>query len=61
MLSFKEQPHVLSPPLPIWFEAPWLYKVSGTYYLSYMCQGGRQQGIPPEMAFNYSHGGWDIW
>ena len=37
MLSFKTQPALLSPPLDIWFEAPWLYKANGTYFLSYMC------------------------
>lgn len=60
MLSFKTPPELLSPPLPIWFEAPWIYKVAGTYFLSYMCAGGSQGGIPPQMKFNYSHGGFDI-
>ena len=32
--------------LPQWFEAPWLSKWRGTYYLSYMCSGdpGHGQG-----------------
>jgi arabinoxylan arabinofuranohydrolase len=37
MVSFKQAPALLAPALPWWFEAPWLTKKDGTYFLSYMC------------------------
>ena len=52
MTALATQPALLSPAPPIWFEAPWLSKWNGTYYLSYMCQGNGQG--------NFSHYGWDI-
>lgn len=52
MTSLQEPPALLSPPLPNWFEAPWLSKWKGTYYLSYMCKGNGQE--------QFSHYGWDI-
>ena len=30
--------------LPQWFEAPWLSKWRGVYYLSYMCDGAPSRG-----------------
>ena len=52
MTSLLTVPSKLSPALPDWFEAPWLTKWRGTYYLSYMCNGN---GLG-----NFSHYGWDI-
>ena len=52
MTALAEPPAHLSPPLPIFFEAPWLSKWQGVYYLSYMCKG---DGLT-----NFSHYGWDI-
>jgi arabinoxylan arabinofuranohydrolase len=42
--------------LPLWFEAPWLSKWHGVYYLSYMC-GVRGEG---KGAGPFNHFGWDI-
>ena len=55
MPALASAPAHLVPPLPQWFEAPWLSKWNGVYYLSYMCGGdpGHGQG-----AFN--HYGWDL-
>ena len=52
MTAFATKPAQLNPPLPIWFEAPWLSKWNETYYLSYMCSGNGKG--------NFSHYGWDI-
>ena len=41
--------------LPQWFEAPWLSKWNGVYYLSYMCSGDPGHGLGP-----FNHFGWDI-
>ena len=37
MTALASAPAHLAPPLPQWFEAPWLSKWGGVYYLSYMC------------------------
>jgi arabinoxylan arabinofuranohydrolase len=44
--------------LPQWFEAPWLSKLGGTYYLSYMCGGypGHGQGDFNHMGFDICYG-----
>ena len=52
MTSLATKPAHLVPAPPIFFEAPWLSKWQGVYYLSYMCQGN---GSEP-----FSHYGWDI-
>ena len=44
--------------LPQWFEAPWISKRKGVYYLSYMCAGDASQGGHGRGDFN--HFGWDI-
>ncbi len=53
MTAFLAPPALLSPALPYWFEAPWLSKWKGVYYLSYMCTR------TPDNA-NFSHWGFDI-
>lgn len=44
--------------LPQWFEAPWLSKLGGTYYLSYMCSGdpGHGRGDFNHMGFDICYG-----
>lgn len=41
--------------LPQWFEAPWLFKWRGVYYLSYMCAGDPGHG-----RGDFNHFGWDL-
>jgi arabinoxylan arabinofuranohydrolase len=53
MTSFVSPPKLLSPALPFWFEAPWLSKWLGVYYLSYMCTRTADNA-------NFSHFGFDI-
>ena len=56
MTALATAPALLSPALPEWFEAPWLWKWRGVYYLSYMCAGdNRTRGLG-----NFSHFGWDL-
>jgi arabinoxylan arabinofuranohydrolase len=52
MTALTEPPTQLQPALPNWYEAPWLSKWKGDYFLSYMCSG---DGLG-----NFSHYGWDI-
>jgi len=47
MTALAAAPAHLSPPLPTWFEAPWLSKHLGVYYLS--C-AWREAGAPPANA-----------
>ena len=46
-----------SPPvqvdLPLWYEAPWLSKIGGVYYLSYMCGGDPAKGGHGRGDFNH--------
>lgn len=51
LISFAVEPSLLSPALPLWFEAPWIEKIDGVYYLSYMGQASNA---------SYSHYGNDI-
>ena len=43
-----------------WFEAPWLSKWKGVYYLSYMCTGDASGGYNPHGRGPFNHFGWDI-
>jgi hypothetical protein len=44
--------------LPNWYEAPWLSKIKGVYYLSYMCGGNTSAAAHGQGDFN--HFGFDI-
>ena len=53
MTALATQPVLIK--LPQWFEAPWLSKWKGVYYLSYMCSGDPGHG-----KGDFNHFGWDI-
>jgi arabinoxylan arabinofuranohydrolase len=46
--------------LPQWFEAPWLSKWQGVYYLSYMCAGDASAAPNPRGHGPFNHFGYDI-
>lgn len=54
MTALTSAPELVT--LPQWFEAPWLSKWKGVYYLSYMC-GVRGDG---KGSGDFNHFGWDI-
>ena len=58
MVTYVTPPVIV--PLPYWFEAPWLTKLSGPngtwYYLSYACKSGSGADAP---AWS-EHFGWDL-